>query len=203
MTFKQYIGADIRLVFDGLAQLRIAVFRDFPYLYEGSVDYERTYLNTYANSERAMLFAVFDGDRMVGGTTCLPLRDETAEVQAPFLRAGYDVDTIFYFGESLLLPAYRGQGLGHRFFDEREAHVCSFGLYLTMTFCAVQRPGRGTANDHPLRPAAYRPLDPFWQQRGYQPDPALQTTFSWPDIGETEESAKVMQFWTKNVISGK
>ncbi len=190
MTFRQYIGADIRRVFDELAQLRIAVFRDFPYLYEGSVDYEKTYLNTYAESERAMLFAVFDGDLMVGGTTCLPLRDETAEVQAPFMRAGYDVDTVFYFGESLLLPEYRGQGLGHRFFDEREAHVRSFGTYLTMTFCAVQRP-----TDHPLRPADYRPLDAFWQQRGYTPDPALQTTFSWPDLGETEDSAKVMQFW--------
>lgn len=190
MTFKQYVGADIRPVFDELAQLRINVFRDFPYLYEGSVEYEKEYLNTYAESERAMLFAVFDGERMVGGTTCLPLRDETAEVQAPFIRAGYDLDAIFYFGESLLLPEYRGKGLGHRFFDEREAYARSFGMYLTMTFCAVQRPA-----NHPLRPTEYRPLDAFWQQRGYTPDPALQTTFSWPDLGETEDSAKVMQFW--------
>lgn len=141
-----------------------------------------------------MLFAVFDGDQMVGGTTCLPLRDETTEVQAPFIREGYDLDTVFYFGESLLLPNYRGHGLGHRFFDEREAHVRTFGTYLTTTFCAVQRPA-----DHPLRPEYYRPLDAFWQQRGYQLDPALQTMFSWPDLGETEDSAKVMQFWRKEL----
>ncbi len=146
MTFQQYIGSEIRTVFNGLAALRIAVFRAFPYLYEGSIDYEKTYLSTYAKSERAMLFAVYDGERMVGATTCLPLRDETTEVQAPFIRAGYKLDTVFYFGESLLLPPYRGQGLGHRFFDEREAHVRSFGTYTTATFCAVQRPV-----DHPLR----------------------------------------------------
>ncbi|RYF65046.1 MAG: GNAT family N-acetyltransferase [Cytophagaceae bacterium] len=192
MTYRQYIGSDIQEAFDGLAQLRIAVFREFPYLYEGSVDYEKTYLETYANAERAMLFAVYDGERMVGGTTCLPLRDETSEVQAPFIREGYDLDTVFYFGESLLLPQYRGLGLGHRFFDEREAHVRSFGTYLTTTFCAVQRPA-----DHPLRPTDYRPLNAFWHQRGYRLDPALQTTFNWPDLGEKEDSAKVMQFWRK------
>lgn len=192
MTFRQYIGSEIRSAFDGLAHLRIAVFREFPYLYEGSTEYEKTYLNTYAESERAMLFAVYEGDRMVGGTTCLPLLDETAEVQAPFRREGYDLSTVFYFGESLLLPAYRGHGLGHRFFEEREAHVRTFGTYLTSTFCAVLRPA-----DHPLRPAHYRPLDTFWRQRGYHLAPALQTTFSWPDLGETEDSAKVMQFWTK------
>ncbi|NID09957.1 GNAT family N-acetyltransferase [Fibrivirga algicola] len=192
MTCKHYIGSEIREAFDGLAQLRIAVFREFPYLYEGSIEYEKTYLNTYAESERAMLFAVYDSDRMVGGTTCLPLLDETAEVQRPFSREGYDLSTIFYFGESLLLPAYRGRGLGHRFFDEREAHVRTFGTYLTTTFCAVQRPA-----DHPLRPADYRPLDAFWQQRGYQLNPALQTTFSWPDLGEVTDSGKVMQFYTR------
>ncbi|MEZ0482968.1 GNAT family N-acetyltransferase [Fibrella aquatica] len=192
MTFRHYIGSDIRSAFDGLAQLRIAVFREFPYLYEGSVEYEKTYLNTYAESERAMLFAVYDGDRMVGGTTCLPLLDETAEVQAPFIREGYDLDTVFYFGESLLLPDYRGHGLGHRFFDEREAHVRSFGTYPITTFCAVQRPA-----NHPLRPAKYRPLNAFWQQRGYQLEPTLQTTFNWPDLGEVADSEKVMQFWKR------
>ena len=194
LSFQQYTGSEIRSVFDGLATLRISVFREFPYLYEGSIDYEKTYLNTYARSERARLFTVYDREQMVGGTTCLPLRDETADVQAPFIQAGYDLDTVFYFGESLLLPDYRGQGLGHRFFDEREAYARSFGTYLTTTFCAVQRP-----DDHPLRPAEYRPLDGFWQQRGYKRDANLQTKFSWPDIGETEETGKPMQFWTKRI----
>ena len=199
MTFQTYIGSGIVTIFEPLARLRIAVFREFPYLYEGSLAYETTYLETYANSARAMVFAVFNGPALIGATTCLPLRDETAEVQAPFIREGYDLDSVFYFGESLLLPTYRGQGLGHRFFDEREAHVRAFGAYLTTTFCAVQRPA-----NHPLRPgrgtaADYRPHDAFWHNRGYTPNPALQTTFSWPDLGETADSEKVMQFWTRSL----
>ncbi|MBO0937097.1 GNAT family N-acetyltransferase [Fibrella sp. HMF5335] len=192
LSFKTYLGPDIATVFEPLAHLRIAVFRDFPYLYEGSIAYEKTYLETYAKASKALLLAVFDGETMVGGTTCLPLCDETDEVQAPFRRAGYNLDAVFYFGESLLLPAYRGMGIGHRFFDVREAHARSFGTYRLACFCAVQRPA-----NHPMRPAHYRPLDAFWQQRGYQPNPALQTTFSWPDIGETVDTAKPMQFWVK------
>ena len=194
LTFRRYNGPEIVTVFEGLAQLRITVFRDFPYMYEGSVAYEKGYLDTYANASRALLLAVFDGESLIGATTCLPLRDETDEVQAPFIRAKFDLDTVFYFGESLLLPAYRGLGIGHRFFDEREAHARSFGTYQFTCFCAVQRPA-----NHPLRPADYRPLDVFWQQRGYQPNAALQTTFSWPDLGETIDTPKPMQFWLKSL----
>ncbi|QJD78209.1 GNAT family N-acetyltransferase [Spirosoma rhododendri] len=195
LRYERLTGSAIRNVFDELARLRIAVFRDFPYLYEGSVDYERTYLDTYARSERALLFAVCDGNRMVGATTALPLLDETDEVQQPFHDAGYDLSTVFYFGESILLPDYRGYGLGHRFFDEREAHARQFGDYALTCFCAVQRP-----TDHPQRPADYRPLEEFWQKRGYRQEPALKSTFHWPDIGETESTGKVMVYWVKALI---
>ncbi|MDO8969820.1 MAG: GNAT family N-acetyltransferase, partial [Saprospiraceae bacterium] len=174
LQFQSFEGAAIRSVFEPLAQLRIRVFRDFPYLYEGSMAYELEYLTTYAASERAFLFAVFDGTLMIGATTCIPLADETEEVQAPFLKAGMDVSEVFYLGESVLLPAYRGLGLGHRFFDAREAHASKFGTYRITSFCAVER-----SEDHPLRPAVYRPLDDFWQKRGYQKAPNLQTKFSW------------------------
>ena len=191
-TFK---GAGIRAVFDPLARLRIAVFRDFPYLYEGTLEYELEYLNTYADADRALLFAVFDGDRMVGATTCIPLADETEEVQAPFRAAGFNLEEVFYFGESILLPEYRGLGLGHRFFDVREAHAASFGAYQLTCFCAVDRPV-----DHPLRPAGYRPLDTFWTKRGYRLEPGLQTTFSWPDLGETVSTPKTMNFRVRPLI---
>ncbi|AKD58127.1 GNAT family N-acetyltransferase [Spirosoma radiotolerans] len=192
LIFLRLTGAGFRTVFDELAALRIAVFYDYPYLYEGSVDYEKSYLETYARAERSLLFAVYDGEQLVGATTALPLRDETAEVQAPFLAAGYDIDTIFYFGESILLPAYRGLGLGNRFFDEREAHARRFGQYKLACFCAVQRPV-----DHPLRPDGYKPLDEFWTKRGYRRDNTLQSSFIWPDRNEPVETVKPMIYWTR------
>lgn len=192
LTFISLEASAIRSVRDELATLRMIVFRSFPYLYNGDEHYERTYLETYIRSDRSLLFAVMDDGRMVGATTALPLSDETAEVQAPFHRAGCDIDQLFYFGESVLLPEYRGYGLGNRFFDEREAHARRFGTYSMACFCAVQRP-----DDHPLRPADYRPLDAFWAKRGYTARPDLRTTFVWPDRGETESTEKAMMYWTR------
>ncbi|GAB3164380.1 GNAT family N-acetyltransferase [Telluribacter humicola] len=187
-------GRAIAELFDPLAELRIAVFRDFPYLYEGSAEYEKTYLQTYVKSEQSMLFGVYDGAKMVGATTCLPLRDEMPELQAPFIESGYDLDRIIYFGESLLLPEYRGLGLGHRFFDEREAHAQRLALYRTTCFCAVERD-----EHHPDRPVSYRSNDSFWQKRGYRKVPSLQATLDWPDIGKSESTPKTMTFWLRDL----
>ncbi len=194
LSFFRKTGAQFAEVFEDLARLRISVFRDFPYLYEGTVDYEKAYLQTYANSPRSFLFAVYDEGRMVGATTCIPLSDETEEVREPFVNAGYNLSKIFYFGESLLLPAYRGIGLGHRFFDEREAHAASFGEYEYTCFCAVVRP-----DDHPLRPPNYQPLDAFWTKRGYRKEPRLQSLFDWPDLGEPASTSKPMVYWLRRL----
>lgn len=197
MTQLSYIkktGAAIASVFDDLAQLRIAVFRAFPYLYEGSIDYEKEYLKVYSESENAFLFAVYDGSKMVGATTCIPLLDETSEVQEPFVNAGIDLASVFYFGESILLPEYRGLGLGHRFFDEREAHARSFDACKITCFCSVVRP-----ENHPLKPSDYQPLDKFWTKRDYQKEFSLKSTFEWLDIGETQPTQKEMIYWTKQL----
>ncbi|WP_031528208.1 hypothetical protein [Dyadobacter crusticola] len=196
LSFVTKRGAEIESVFEDLGKLRIAVFHDFPYLYEGDLDYEKEYLKIYSQSARAFLFSVYDGAEMVGATTCIPLADETEEVRAPFEKAGYDVSSIFYFGESILLQKYRGLGLGHRFFDEREAHARSFGDYELACFCAVER-----AADHPARPDKYRPNDVFWQKRGYVKNPRLRSTMRWLDIGEINETAKTMTFWLKALKS--
>ncbi|KQS23830.1 GNAT family N-acetyltransferase [Dyadobacter sp. Leaf189] len=196
LSFISKKGAEIESVFEDLGKLRIAVFHDFPYLYEGDLNYEKEYLKIYSQSARAFLFAVYDGAEMVGATTCIPLSDETEEVRAPFEKAGYDPGRVFYFGESILLQKYRGLGLGHRFFDEREAHARSFGEYKLACFCAVER-----AADHPARPDNYRPNDAFWQKRGYIKTPQLQSTMRWLDIGDSEETAKTMTFWLKDLKS--
>jgi GNAT superfamily N-acetyltransferase len=192
LSFQTKKGPEIESVFDDLAALRIAVFRDYPYLYEGTISYEKDYLKTYALSERSLLFAVYDGDKMVGATTCIPLEDETADIQKPFEQSDFEIDTTFYFGESILLPAFRGHGLGHRFFDDREAHARSFGTFKTTCFCSVERP-----ENHPEKPLDYRPNDAFWAKRGYKKEPALRSNMEWPDLGEVISTPKPMVYWMR------
>ena len=178
---------------DALAAVRIAVFRDWPYLYDGSLAYERKYLGTYLRSSRSLAILVWDGDRCVGASTALPLADAEEEARLPFEQAGRDISGIDYFGESVLLREYRGRGLGVRFFELREAHARGLGLH-TCAFCAVSRP-----DDHPARPADYVPNDAFWTRRGYRRDPALVAQYRWTDIGEPEETAKPLVFWLRQL----
>lgn len=156
------------------------------------MDYEIQYLETYFKAKDSFLFAVFDGAEMVGATTGIPLAAETPEVQAPFLKTGINIDRVFYFGESVLLPAYRGLGLGHRFFDKREAFAHHLGGFDLTCFCAVVR-----EEAHPKKPEGYRPLDEFWSKRGYCKNPELRSTFDWPDIGEAASTPKEMVYWSK------
>jgi GNAT superfamily N-acetyltransferase len=199
MTKTVYVerksGTDLLPYIPELARLRIEVFRDFPYLYDGTIEYEQKYLQTYIDHPDSVIVLAFDGEdnKIVGASTAIPMRDETAELQKPFLEQGYDLNKVFYCSESVLNKAYRGLGLGVRFFEEREAHAAELGGFEHITFCCVERPV-----DHPRRPADYVPLDQFWNKRGYFKHPELKTTYLWKDLDDEDETAKPMTFWLKH-----
>lgn len=191
LEYRDLIGAEILDELDRLAQLRIEVFREFPYLYQGTMEYERKYLQRLAASPHGYVVLAQSGQELVGAATALPLADADPEFQKPFLEQGKDLDDYFYFGESVLLRPYRGHGAGHKFFDERLAQA-EFLAFPYCCFCAVVRPP-----NHPARPADYQPLDRFWKSRGFRPQAELSTTFSWPDLEASGETEKTMEFWVR------
>ncbi|EAR49937.1 hypothetical protein OG2516_17408 [Oceanicola granulosus HTCC2516] len=191
LAFRTLRGPDLEAHLDALAALRIAVFRDWPYLYDGDLAYERRYMASYRDNPEAILVGAFDGDRLVGAATGAPLENHAEDFAAPFAEAGRTLDDIFYCAESVLLPAFRGQGAGHAFFDAREDHARALGRRHS-AFCSVIRP-----DDHPLRPASYRPLDGFWRKRGYAPLPGVVAEFEWKDVDEPAVATKRLQFWER------
>lgn len=186
-------GVELQSAFGSLAELRIRVFREFPYLYEGSVEYERKYLDVYARSPRSLVVLAWDHERVVGASTVIPLDDAPSEMQEPFVRAGMDLSRVDYFGESVVLAEYRGRGLGSRFFELREQHARAEQLPVC-AFCAVERP-----EAHVLRPSDYVPNDAFWRKRGYQKVPELESELSWLDRDRQEPTKKRMVFWLKEL----
>ena len=186
------VGAAVAPYVDDLARLRIEVFRDYPYLYEGDSAYERRYLQAYAASPRSVFVLALDGVRVVGASTGIPLADDGEAFHQPFLQHGIAIDAVYYFGESVLQPAYRGQGLGHRFFDEREAHAQRLGGYAMTAFCAVER-----TRDDPRRPPGHRSNTAFWRKRGYQRQDAMFCTLKWTELGDSEQSEHRLRFWLR------
>lgn len=186
-------GKALDAALDDVAALRIAVFCDWPYLYDGDVAYERQYLESYRKSDGAIVVGAFDGERLVGAATGTPMRDHADEFSAAFADTGEDLEDVFYCAESVLLPEFRGQGIGHRFFDLREGHARQGG-FSKVAFCGVVRPA-----DHPLKPATYQPLDLFWRKRGYSPMPGVVASFSLKDVDQAGETQKPLQFWMRKL----
>lgn len=192
LTIDVLRGAQVLPQLEAVAALRMTVFAQWPYLYQGDAGYERDYLAAYAASPGSVfVLARTPAGEVVGASTGLPLVDDGPGFAAPFAAAGIDPASVFYFGESVLLPAWRGRGLGHAFFDAREAHARALGR-THCAFCSVKRP-----DDHPMRPEAFRTNDEFWRKRGYAPLPGAVAEFSWRDLGDTEETRKPLQFWIR------
>ncbi len=193
ITTRVLTGADLDRALGDVARLRINVFRAFPYLYDGDLAYEEQYLQIYRESEDAVLVGAFDGDVLVGASTGMPLEDHADDFGAAFEGTDLVLSEVFYCAESVLLPQYRGHGVGHAFFDLREAHARKLGDK-KVCFCGVVRPV-----NHPMRPNDYAPLDPFWRKRGYKKLDGAIAEFGWKDIGHSEETKKQLQFWVKDL----
>ncbi len=193
IRYQALKGAAIREPLQVLAILRLTVFRDWPYLYDGTLDYERQYLETYAACDDSIAVLAWDGARCVGATTALPMQSAESAMRKPFEQAALDTGNTLYFGESVVLASHRGRGIGVAFFEQREAHARALGLTLC-AFCAVDRPA-----NHPLKPADYTPNDAFWTRRGYTRQPALQCTFEWLDRGESAPTPHTLTYWLRDL----
>jgi hypothetical protein len=191
--FTTFTGGTISRALGDFQRLHVAVFHDWPYLYDGKPD-AKPYIAPYVDLPRAALFLCRVGAQPVGLATCLPLGDESANVQAPFLARGWDVRRFFYFGEGILLREWRGKGLGKRLFELRESHARAVSTADYAVFCSVRRPA-----DHPLRPANAQTNDAFWRSRGYQPMDGVSCTMTWQDRGESAETRHTLDFWIKSL----
>lgn len=187
-------GHAVKPYIESLAGLRMRVFREFPYLYDGVIDYERDYLENYAKSEQCVVVVAKNRNGIVGASTGMPLAVADQAFKQPFEASGQDMAGVFYFGESVLEQSERGKGIGHRFFDERETHARALG-YKIAAFCAVTRD-----DDHPLRPSGYQALDEFWTKRGFVKRPELMAELAWPQIdSQGLDVTNRLVFWLKSL----
>jgi len=190
LSLRSVIGEAIGAHTDDIAGLWAAVLRDWPHLYDGQAehgaDLPLPYLHACAQSWRSIAVLAFDGDALVGAATGLPLADAPGLAQRAFAAVGLDAARVFLCGESVLLPGYRGRGIGHRFFDERESHARLIGGFDLTAFCAIER-----AADDPRRPPFGRGYEPFWRKRGYRPREGLELALGWNEVGADQVSHRL------------
>lgn len=176
-----------------LAQLRISIFAEFPYLYNGNMDYEKNYLEKFLQSPDSIIFIASAEDKIAGACTAIPLKDEHEDMQKPFLQRNEAISAYFYLSEILLLPEYRRLGLGNKIINACINYATSLA-YPYVCLSTVIR-----AEDHPRRPLNYHSADLFFQKHGFEKMKNYICKFSWQDWDENQESDKSMQFWRKKL----
>lgn len=189
MTILEVSGTRVLDHLDQLAGLRLSIFREYPYLYDGRLEDERRYLAGYADQGQVLL--ALDDERVVGAITGLPLAKESEQFVEPFRKAGLAPEQYYYIGELLLLPAYRKLGWGSRLLARLEQLVAQQRRYGRFCLATVVR-----SDDHPLRPAGFIPIDRFCRRHGYSLLDGVTTQVSWRERDD-RVSPKELAFWHK------
>lgn len=187
-------GSGIADLLDDLATLRLDVFREYPYLYQGRRGDELDYLKTYGEAPDACVIAAYDGKTVVGAATGIPLIHEDARMREACAGSPFPLNQLYYVGELLFYPEYRNRRLGRMLLARLERHVRSLGSYRSLTCATVERP-----DDHPLRPPDHIPITRFLARTGFFQLPGIRTHFIWRETDGIKRDHP-MQFWIRELI---
>jgi len=198
IKYFQYYGAEIKEHIDTMARFRLEQFKEYPYLYVGDYGQEQVHLGSYANYRESSLILAAENDKVVAISTSLPLKyeEEVLSCCAEELeRMGMDATKGYYFGETIILPEYRSQGIGSTIVNMQEEYARTLGCTF-VCFIAVQR-----EPDHPLRPKDYVEAAIIFERLGFKKTES-SISFSWPTIqadGAVREQGNLLDFWIKRL----
>ncbi len=193
---RSFNGSALKPYHHSVAKLRMEVFREYPYFEEPDLEREARFLKKLFQTKESIGVLIFDNTTLVGASLGYPLSIEESALHRPFKEQRLDPESYFYFGDSTLLKAYRGRGIGHHFFDAREAHVAHYKKFKHICFCVPE-----DLEENLKKPKDFIPLHDFWRKRGYIQHPDMKCSLSWKNIGDNVPSEKKMVFWTKDLIN--
>ncbi|UZP66050.1 GNAT family N-acetyltransferase [Desulfovibrio mangrovi] len=192
ITRTQFLkGAELLPHLDSIANLRIRIFREYPYLYSGEERYELEYLKVYAESANAFAILAWHGEHVAGAVTGIPLQDEMEDFRACFAGTEYSLNEVYYVGELLFHPEFRSGGHGTALLELAEQHVRTMPQFRYLTCATVVRPP-----DHPLQPEGYVPIDRFLLRNAFLRMEGVTANLAWPELDGVSVD-HVMQFWIK------
>lgn len=194
ITEQLLTGATIADALDDLATLRLDIFPEYPYLYQGHREDELNYLGTYTKTPDSCVILAYDGGAVIGAATGMPLVHEDAQMLDAFAGSSFPFEDIYYVGELLFRPAYRNCGLGQKLHARLERYIRALGGYRTLTCATVER-----HDDHPSLPRDYIPITRFLARTGYVRLPGVTTHFIWRETDGVKRD-HTMQFWIKDLL---
>jgi hypothetical protein len=184
-------GNEITPYLSSIAKLLIDTFKEYPYLHQDDLFNLINFLKMYSECPNSIVLLVIDDNSIVGMSSGIPTSSDSEKFQKPFLDNGIDIKEVYYLGDSVLLPKYRGNKIYRDFFAKREMAAVEFSCSIC-AFISVERP----PND-PRRPNNYVSLEEIWERYGYKKHSHLYIEQEWIDVGDKEPSKKKFVYWLK------
>ncbi|MBN8536984.1 MAG: GNAT family N-acetyltransferase [Deltaproteobacteria bacterium] len=181
-----------------IAQFRIKYFKSYPYLYVGNLEYEKEYINGYANNSKSLLILALYNGKIIGVSTALPLNsnaDILGEAPVLFAKKGLNINEYFYYGEIIVKTEFQGIGIAAKIYDMQESYAKAEGFKKIILATVNRRP-----ND-PRKPSDYFNTDIVWNKLGFKKC-NIQINYNWPTItenGSIKDINNPMDFWTKEI----
>lgn len=198
INIREYIGDSIKPHLDEVARWRLQHFREFPYLYAGTFEYEREYLQGMIGDNKSMLLMIDDQQgQLVGISTGVPLcggAEIVGDAPKLFRGAGLQAEKYYYFGEVIIAPDARGKSVARKMFDHQEARAASWGFASGCLAVVVRE------KPDARQPKYYVDSDKVWCGLGYSKT-QLTFEYEWPTIqvdGSVRETSNSLVFWTKD-----
>ena len=199
ITVEIYIGQDSTDYIDTISKLRVDVFKEYPYLYEGELCYEKNYMLGYTTDKQAMIAIARVDGKLAGVSTGIPLISNSeivVDAKKVFLQEKIEIGDYYYYGEVIVLPEYRGRGLTTKLYAAQNELIKSWGFKHVCILTVVRE------IDHPLKPVDYKSPEKMWEHLGFFRN-KLITDYHWPTI-QADKSVKdiknTLEFWTKQLI---
>lgn len=199
LTWERYSGYTISNYVFEVAKFRIKYFRDFPYFYDGNLEYELNYLKGYSEDEKSILIIIRNSQKeIVAVSTGIPLitkSDILSDAEIIFSKNGFNPRLYYYYGEVILDYSVRSQGLTRLIYDDQDKYAQKHG-FESIAVATVVREAKDSRNVN-LAPNS----DYVWRKLGF-----IVTTMTfnciWPTIqldGTTIDCENEMVFWIKDV----
>jgi len=186
-------GKEILPFLEEISKLRRKIFREWPYLYEGTDESDKEFVEVYANCDAIAVFVINNG-KLVGHSIGVPLVAMPEEFTDRFSSHSIPKEKIFYWAEIILLEEYRNKKIGEKIYYQMEEAIKKANKYALISGCEIYR----EENDE-RRPKSYRSNDHFLEKIGFVRNPDMIAFFTYKEIGESEATPKEMHFWEKQL----
>lgn len=198
IEYRYLIGKEMLSYIQTVSEMRIKEFENYPYLYKGNFEYEKNYMTGFANDPKSCLGIAKNGDTIVGISTGMPLKSDAEilkDAELVYKKADKDPTLYYYFGEFIVHPQFRGQGISKQLAIDMEAFAKNYGFSKICLLTVIR-----SVND-PRKPTNYIGTDHVWRALGFTTD---QQTIDYhsPTIlesGEVKDIMNPMQFWSKDI----